>query len=281
MNEPITTYEPDNSLKKGYLYIFKEIFNELRKNRWLTYQLFKRDFFATYKQSFIGIFWALIIPLVSVATFVILNQSGLFSIGKMTVPYPIYAVLGLSFWQIFSTGLVASSNSLVKAGSMITQINFSKKSLVIASAGQSIVSFSIQFVFLMALFLYYQFTPNITILLIPVIILPALLLTLGLGLLLSIVNGVIRDVGNVVSLLMTFLMFLTPVLYARPETGILAKITNINPLHYLVSGGRDLVLRGTISEPQGFLISSLFSCVIFVLCLIIFHLTETRICERV
>jgi lipopolysaccharide transport system permease protein len=279
--DQVITYEPDNSIRKGYRSVFTEIISELKENRWLIYQLFKRDFYATYKQSFIGIFWALIIPLASLATFVILNRSGLFSVGKINVPYPIYAILGLSFWQLFSTGLVASSNSLVKAGSMITQINFSKKSLVIASAGQSIVSFSIQFVFLMALFLYYQFTPNITILLIPVIILPILLLTFGLGLLLSIVNGVIRDVGNVVSLLMTFLMFLTPVLYARPETGILAKITNINPLHYLISGGRNLVLRGTISEPQGFLISSLFSVLIFVLCLIIFHLTETRICERV
>jgi len=277
----ITSYEPDNSTKKGYRSVFTEIASELKENQWLIYQLFKRDFFATYKQSFIGIFWALIIPLTSLATFVILSRSGLFSVGKISVPYPIYAILGLSFWQLFSTGLVASSNSLVKAGSMITQINFSKKSLIFASAGQSIVSFSIQFVFLMALFLYYQFTPNITILLIPVIILPILLLSLGMGLILSIVNGVIRDVGNVVSLLMTFLMFLTPVLYARPETGILAKITNINPLHYLVSGGRDLVLRGTISEPQGFLISSLFSVVIFVLCLILFHLTETKICERV
>jgi lipopolysaccharide transport system permease protein len=277
----ITSYEPDNSTKKGYRSVFTEIASELKENQWLIYQLFKRDFFATYKQSFIGIFWALIIPLASLATFVILSRSGLFSVGKISVPYPIYAILGLSFWQLFSTGLVASSNSLVKAGSMITQINFSKKSLIFASAGQSIVSFSIQFVFLMALFLYYQFTPNITILLIPVIILPILLLSLGMGLILSIVNGVIRDVGNVVSLLMTFLMFLTPVLYARPETGILAKITNINPLHYLVSGGRDLVLRGTISEPQGFLISSLFSVVIFVLCLILFHLTETKICERV
>ncbi len=277
----ITTYEPNNSIKKGYRSVFAEIVSELKENQWLIYQLFKRDFFATYKQSFIGIFWALIIPLASLATFVILNRSGLFSVGKISVPYPIYAILGLSFWQLFSTGLVASSNSLVKAGSMITQINFSKKSLIFASAGQSIISFIIQFVFLMALFLYYQFTPNIAILLIPVIILPILLLTLGLGLILSIINGVIRDVGNVVSLLMTFLMFLTPILYVKPETGILAKITKINLLHYLVSGGRDLVLKGAISEPQGFLISSLFSVVIFVLCLIIFHLTETRLCERV
>lgn len=281
MNQKITVYQPDNSIRKGYGSVFAEIGSELSQNKWLIYQLFKRDFFATYKQSFMGVFWALIIPLVSVATFVILNRSGLFSIGKIDVPYPIYAVLGLSFWQLFSTGLVASSNSLVKAGSMITQINFSKKSLVFASAGQSVVSLGIQFIFLIPLFIIYQVTPNIGILLLPIVILPILLLTLGLGLIFSILNGVIRDTGNVISLLMTFLMFLTPVLYAKPETGILAKITKINLLHYLVSGARDLTLRGTMSEPQGFLISSVISLVIFVMCLVVFHLTETRICERV
>ncbi|MBU4305805.1 MAG: ABC transporter permease, partial [Candidatus Omnitrophica bacterium] len=62
----VITYEPDNSLKKGYGNIFGEIFNEIINNRWLIYQLFRRDFLALYKQSFIGILWAFIIPLISV-----------------------------------------------------------------------------------------------------------------------------------------------------------------------------------------------------------------------
>ena len=57
MSEEIITYEPDNSLKKGYFSIFSEIFNEIKDNRWLTWQLFKRDFLALYKQSFFGVFW--------------------------------------------------------------------------------------------------------------------------------------------------------------------------------------------------------------------------------
>jgi lipopolysaccharide transport system permease protein len=281
MTETITTYEPDNSLKKGYLSIFSEIFNELKKNRWLTYQLFKRDFFAVYKQSFIGVLWALIIPLVSVGTFIVLNQSGVFTIGDINVPYPIYAILGMAFWQLFATGLVASSNSLVAAGSMITKINFSKKSLVIASMGQSIVSFLIQFVLVSILFVYYWIAPSIAILLIPITIIPIMLLTLGLGFILSLLNGIVRDIGNILSVLMTFLMFLTPVLYAKPTTGILATITNYNPLYYLVSVPRDLVLMGTTSEWTGFLIASIISVIIFTMCLIIFHLTETRVAERV
>jgi lipopolysaccharide transport system permease protein len=281
MKDSIITYEPDNSLKKGYLSVFTEIYNEIKANRWLTYQLFKRDFLAVYKQSFIGIFWALIIPLISIGTFIILNKSGVFSIGNINVPYPIYAILGLAFWQLFSTGLIASSNSLVKAGSMIVKINFSKKSLIIASTGQSIISFLIQFIMLCILFIYYRIPPNIKILFIPLLIIPVMLLTFGIGFILSLINGVMRDVGNALSTLITFLMFVTPVLYAKPTTGILSKMTNYNLLHYLISTPRDLILTGRTAEWKGFSISCIISCIVFVICLVTFHLTETRVAERI
>ena len=255
--------------------------NELKKNRWLIYQLFKRDFLAVYKQSFIGSFWALIIPLVSVGTFIILNRSGIFNIGDIDVPYPIYAILGMAFWQLFSTGLIANANSLIAAGTMITKINFSKKSLVIASLGRSIVSFLIQFILVIFLFICYGIAPNTAILLLPIIIIPILLLTLGLGFIASLVNGVVRDIGNILGLLLTFLMFLTPVLYAKPRIGVLASASKYNPLYYLVSVPRDLVLTGTSFELSGFFVMSVISIIIFMVCLIIFHLTETRVAERI
>lgn len=281
MRETITTYEPDNSLKKGYLSIFSEIYKEFKENWWLTYQLFKRDFLAIYKQSFLGVLWALIVPLAGVGTFIMLNQAGILSVGDIGVPYAIYAILGMNFWLLFSTGLVASSNSLISAGDMITKINFSKKSLVIASIGRSLVSFLIQFVLVISLFIFYDFTPSVSILLVPLFILPLILLTLGLGFILSLLNGIIRDIGNALSLSMTFLMFLTPILYAKPTTGMLAHITTYNPLYYLISVPRESILMGTASEWSGFLISSILSIIIFTICLLVFHLTETRVTERI
>lgn len=281
MPETIVTYEPDNSLKKGYLSIFREIFSEIKKNRWLTYQLFKRGFVTTYKQSFFGILWAFIVPFVSVGTFVVLNISGLFIIGNISVPYPIYALLSMAFWQLFSTGLVACSNSLVTAGSMITRINFSKKALIIASFGQSLFSFLIQFAMVAILFVFYGVAPPVTILLVPVVMIPIMLLTLGLGFIVSLLYGIIRDIANVLSLFLTFLLFLTPVLYAKPLTGILVQISKYNVLYYLISVPRDMILFGMFSEWEGFLISSILSAIIFSLCLVAFHLTETRIAERI
>lgn len=281
MVEEVTTYEPDNSIKKGYLNIFIEIINELKRNRWLTFQLFKRDFLTIYKQSFIGIFWAFIIPLVSVGTFIVLNRSGVFSFGEIDVPYPIFAILGVAFWQLFSTGLIASSNSLVKAGRMIVKINFSKKSLVIASVGQSLIAFLVQFLLVGILFIVYGISPTLYILLFPLFMIPLLLFTLGLGFILSLLNGIMRDIGNILSMLMTFLMFLTPVLYARPKSGFLGQITTYNPLYYLVSAPRELILKGYIEHVNGFIVSVFISLFIFIICLVIFHLTETRVAERI
>jgi lipopolysaccharide transport system permease protein len=281
MRDSIKIYESDNSIKFGYSGLFREILEEIYQNRWLTYQLFRRDFFALYKQSLMGVFWAIVVPVISVATFLLLSQSGIFNIGDISVPYALYAILGMSIWQIFATGLLACSNSLVNAGSMITKINFSKKSLVIASTGQALISFSIQFGLFLILCIYFQFVPNIAIILIPLLIIPIYFLSLGLGFLFSLVNGVIRDVGNLVSFLLTFLMLLTPILYVKPMEGVLLVITEFNPLFYLTTVPRDLILFGKISEFKGFIFSTFFSIAVFIVCLLVFHLTETRVTERI
>lgn len=275
------TYEPDNAIKQGLLTIFKTIFLEIKQNRWLIYQLFKRDFLAIYKQSFMGFLWAVIIPLVSVGTFILLNRSGIFKLGKMNTPYPLFAVLGMALWQLFAAGLLAGANSLVKAGAMIVKINFSKKSLVIAAMGQSLISFLVQLILAGVLFIYYGRTPAPAALLFPILVLPILLLTLGLAFILSILNGIMRDIGNIISIFITFFMFLTPVLYPKPAAGLLAQITRYNPLYYLVAAPRDLVLSGKTTEWPGFWISAAVSLVIFIFCLFVFHLTETRVTERI
>jgi len=281
MPDCFKTYEPDNSLKKGRFALMVEIYNELINNKWLTYQLFKRDFIATYKQSIIGIAWAFIIPIVSVGSFIILNRSGVFSAGIITVPYPIYAVLGTAIWQLFATGLILSTNSLVKAGSMVVKINFSKKSLVIAAYAQAIIPFLIQFILVMILLGIYGIIPSKMFFLLPFLIIPVILFSFAMGLILSLLNAVLRDIGNILSVLVTFLMFLTPIFYSKPNNGILSIITRYNPLYYLISIPRDILVTGTFVHIKGFFICSLISFVFFVLCIITFHITEVRIAERV
>lgn len=287
METEMTTYEPDNSLKKGYLAAFAEILDELVRIRWLTYQLFKRAAFAVYKQSFTGVLMIFLGPVIFVGTFAILKNSGKFDVGTISAPYPIFAILGITCWRLFQGGLVASTGSLAAEGAMITRINFSKKSLVLASAGQTIMSFLITLILVIALFVFYRITgryaysPRIGVLWFPVSLIPLFLLTIGLGFILALLNAVMRDIGNVISSFLTFLMLLTPVLYAKPESGFLKQLSEYNPLYYLISAPRDLVLTGGITEWRGFLISGILSIVVFIVCIFLFHLTETRISERI
>lgn len=274
-------YVPDNELRKGYWSIFKNIWTEIRQNRWLIWQLCKRDVIAQYRQSFVGIFWAVLIPLLSVGTFAVLNRSGIFKITAIQIPYPLFAIFGLMNWQIFSTGLVNSSEALVKAGSMIVKINVSKKSLVIAAFLQSFVAFLIQFVLLLALYLIYGLPPSARIILLPFLLAPLVFMTLGLGLIFSILNGIMRDVAKLVSVILTFVLFLTPVLYAKPGHGLLATVTRFNPLYYLVCFPRNYILLDDWSDLHGYLGWSLLAIVVFFFFLLVFHLAETRVTERI
>ena len=91
----------------------------------------------------------------------------------------------------------------------------------------------------------------------------------------------VRDVGAILSYLMIFLLFITPVFYAPPTEGFLATLTTYNPLYYLISVPRDLLLFGTTGEGLGFMITSMIAPILFLICWIVFHLAGFRIAERI
>jgi lipopolysaccharide transport system permease protein len=274
-------YEPERSIKQGYIALWKEIITDARESKWLIRQLFIRDFKAMYSQSLLGVFWAIIIPLITLATFIVLRSSGLFNVGTIEIPYPIYALLGLIFWQLFVTGILQSTNSLTSAGTMIRKINFPREALVFASFGNTIVSFLIQIVVVFILFGIYGFVPNWKFVLFPLMVIPIILLTCGLGFIFSIINGVIRDLGRILGLGLTFLLFITPILYEIPESGFVSTLARVNPLFYLSITPRDIAITGMIIYPLGYFISCALSVFIFFFCWMAFHLTENRIAERV
>lgn len=257
------------------------MFQSLIRSRGLIWRLFLRDFSAKYKQSAFGILWAVINPVVTVGIFVFLNKSGVFNIGETNVPYPAFALVGLTVWSLFATGLVACSNSIVNAGVMVTKINFPKSSLIMSSIGQAVVEFIVRFFLTMTVFFIYEVTPSWKAVFFPLVAAPMFLLTLGLGFFLSLLTGVFRDTVNIVTLITTFLLFLVPVLYPAPETGMFAAVNVWNPLSYIIEASRDIVFLGKFNHSAGFWYSTLFSLVVFVFSWRFFHIVEPKIAERI
>lgn len=280
-NNKTKIYCPDRVLNLGFFAIWQEIFSSLMQSRGLIWRMFLRDFRAKYRQSFLGIFWAVLNPLVTVGVFVFLNKSGVFNIAQMDIPYPAFALVGLTVWALFATGLTACSNSIISAGTMITKINFPKSSLVIAAMGQALVDFCVRLLLTVIVFIIFKVSPAWTVIFLPFAAIPLFLLTLGLGFFLALLNGVFRDTANITILLTTFLLFLVPVLYPAPDSGIFAAVNRWNPLSHLITTCRELVFIGEISDPAGFIYSCLFSIVIFLFFWRFFHIVEPKIAERV
>lgn len=278
-------YTPSGVLPEGGAGLFrveKMMFNELLSSRELTCRLFLRDFKARYRQSALGVLWAFFMPVVTVAMFLLMRNSGIVTIPDTGIPYAIYAITGLSIWGLFTSGVSASAGSLVNAGSMVVKINFPKVSLVLSACIHGVVDFCIRLILLGALFFYYGMAPSMPMGCLAILALvPLFLLTLGLGCMLSLISVLFRDVGNIINLVFSGILLCSPILYPLHEGSFLARINHWNPLNYLINVPRDLLLKGQTADLQPFLIASMLSLLLFLLCWRLFYLAQTKIAERV
>ncbi len=273
-------YTPDGHLGFG-LAAWREMVDELVKSRELVYRLFLRDFTARYRQSVLGVVWAVLPVVMTVGVFWYLNRAAILPVQKTALPYPLYVLLGTTVWQVFASGLTAATQSLVSAGNLITKINFPRETLVFAAFGQSLVEFGIRVVLICLGFLIWQVTPHWTIILVPVVLLPLCLLTVGVGFITALANGVMRDVGQIVTALLMFGMFLAPVVYPPATAGPGKLLTWLNPVSPFLIATQDLATRGVLSHPVELAVSSAVGVLAFLLGWRVFHLTEPRIAERV
>ncbi|MFC1711958.1 ABC transporter permease [Patescibacteria group bacterium] len=259
---------------------FKGMVKNIIDSKELIWQLFLRNFKSRYKQSFLGWAWIFLLPIVTMGTFLLLNMSGVIKIGDIPAPYPIYGLLGVSIWGIFSNGWLSLTDSITSAEQLVTKINFPKESLVISSYGHVVVDFLIRLLLVLIVFLVYGLRPSLLLSFFPIFILPLILLTLGLGFITSVLNVIVRDTKKIISVGMNFFLFLMPIMYTIPEKGLLSVVNKYNPIYFLINTPRDVIISGNINNPVGFVISAVFSLFIFFIGWYIFYISQFILGEK-
>ena len=278
---PITIYEPDHILKTG-IRIWPEMFKELSEHRELTWSLMVRDISARYKQSALGILWAVLMPLVMLAIFMWVKGKNILPIGDTLMPYAAFVFFGQMIWLLFSQGLINTAHSLVAAGSMLTKINFPREVLVFSAIGQTIFEFVIRIPLLVIIFIWSGFLPGPMVILTPIILLPLVILIVGLGFVLALFNALFRDVSSVLGISIQLGILVTPVFYPPPATMPYAFLINfINPVSGILNAARDLTTIGQMTDPLAYLFATISSLLIFFSGWRLFHLVEPRIAERI
>lgn len=274
-----TVYSADR-VQASILTLWKEMVRDLFAARELIGRLMYRDIATRYRQSFLSYLWAVIPPLVTVSIFAFLARQRVFNVGPTEMPYVVHALWGLTLWHLFAGILQATTQSLVAAGSLVTKINFTKEALVIAALGQPLLEFLIRLVPLIAVMAWYGFAPAPQSFLIPLIVIFVVLMALGLGFVLSIVNLVFRDVGNMIGVLMTFAIFLAPILYPPPTTAPFDLVNFLNPFSPLLIASQDLLVGGSLTYPYWLAAMCAFSIAVALTGWRLFRITMPKIAER-
>jgi lipopolysaccharide transport system permease protein len=229
---------------------------ELWLFRELVYFLTWRDVKVRYKQTALGAAWAILQPFLTMVVFSIFFGR-LAKVPSDGVPYPIFSYTGLLPWGLFTKALTDAGRSLVAHRSMITKIYFPRLAIPIASVLGGVVDFALAFIVLIGMMLYYNYAPNSTyhiqltpaVFTLPLFLLLAIITALGVGLWLSALNVLYRDINYIIPFLTQFWLFITPVAYPAsmiPEKWQL--IYALNPMTGVVEGFR-WALLGTVEAP--------------------------------
>ena len=229
--------------------------NELWEYRELVYFLTWRDVSVRYKQTALGISWAIIQPFFTMVVFS-LFFGRLAQVPSDGIPYPIFSYAALVPWTFFANGLIQASNSLVGSANLIKKVYFPRLAIPIATVLSGVIDFLLAFVVLLAMMLFYGVVPTINVLWFPLLLLLALVTSLGTGLWLSALNVQYRDVRYTVPFLIQLWMFITPVAYPSsliPEPW--RALYGLNPMVGVVEGFR-WALLGTTPAPSTILIAS-------------------------
>jgi lipopolysaccharide transport system permease protein len=226
-----TTIAPPNSWHDLNL-------SELWEFRELLYFFVWRDLKVRYKQTAIGAAWAILQPFMTMVVFSLFFGS-LAHIPSNGLPYPIFYYSALLPWMYFAGALQNATNTMVEHQRVITKVYFPRLLLPMSAVVSGLVDLAIGFVVFLGMMLYYGIKPGRAVLLLPFFLLLAVLTALGVGLWLSALNAIYRDVRYVLPFLVQFWMFASPVAY--PSSLVPARwrwLYGLNPMAGVIEGFR-------------------------------------------
>ena len=235
----VNEYSPASDLRhpKRLLY---QMFSDLWIGKGLAWRLFLRDTKAQYRQTLLGLLWIFLPPVATTFAFVLLNKGKLLSSPEgLSVPYPVFVLVGTLCWQAFADALNSPLRILTVSGSMLVKINFPRESLILSAMLHAGFNSFVRLIIIVPVFIYFDlfFHPSALMSLLPIFI----LLCMGtvIGVIISPFGMLFQDVQKSLPLLLNFWMLLTPVIYASPSGGLLGTIVKYNPVSPLVVIGRN------------------------------------------
>lgn len=273
-------YTPESSLRHP-LKLFNQMWQDLLASRELAWRLMVRDINSQYRQSLLGISWAFLPSIIMTIGFTLANEANVIQVGKTDLPYPAYVMFSTVLWQTFVEALNAPLQAVMLAKPLLTKVNFPREALILAKLGEVFFNFAIKVILIVGVFIWFKVPITWNILLAPVAIVHLILLGTFIGLFLAPLGVLYQDISRGLTLITGFWLFITPIIYPVPKTGIFSLLVNFNPVTPLLVTARELATTGVISHPVEFWVVSILTFIGLILTWIVFRLAMPFVIERV
>ena len=258
-----------------------EVFREIFRYRELLWSLTLKQLKIRYKQTFLGIAWALFTPLAMMLIFTFIF-SRIAKISTADIPYLIFVYCGLLPWTFFSGSLSTATTVLVSNTNLITKVYFPREVFPLSIILSKFVDFCIASLILIGLMFFYRVNLHFTILFVPLVLLTQIMLMTGLSFLLSMGNLFYRDVKYIFDVVIVLWMFATSVIYPiNVESAVLQRILMLNPMTPIIDAYRALILKGTLPNLSYLGVAAAISIAIFFVGLFYFHRNEHLFAENI
>ena len=276
---PITVYTPDAALRRpGRL--FREMFADLGSSRSLSWRLATRDIKAQYRGSFLGLFWAVITPVFSAATWLFLQMFGIVKVADTDIPYPVYVFSGTMLWNIFTEALSMPLGQLNGSRGLLAKLNFPRESILVAGILKVLFGAGIKLAVLLPVIMAMGVFPDTHLLLFPLALAALILVGFTIGLLLAPLGMLYGDVGRVLPILTQVAMYTAPVLFAMPKEGLVRALFHLNFMTPVVLTARAWFTGSPSPMPLYFMGVLGASLVLLFFAWVVFRITMPAIIER-
>jgi lipopolysaccharide transport system permease protein len=269
-----------NSNKYSIKDILFSSFKGFKNSFYLAKQLAKRDINAQYRQSVLGVFWALVPVLINAFVWIFLQSTGAIEVSSTNIPYPLFVLVGTTVWSIFGECLNMSITSVKSNIAIITKINFEKEALITLGFIKLFFNLLIKFALIFFLMIYFRVVPTTSILYFLPLLLVTMLLFISIGTLITPIGVLYSDVSKLIPLALQILLYVTPVLYVMPKNGLLKIIMSLNPLTYIIVDLRNSLTGSNIEHWSFWIGASVVTLVLTVLAMIVYRISMPIITER-
>jgi len=236
---PLATriYTPESPLAHPAK-LWREMRQDLWAGRELAWRLAVRDISAQYRQSALGVLWALINPLTTTAVWLFLSTSRLVQVADTGLPYPVFVFTGTLLWSILIDSFNAPLGQVNSNRALLAKINFPREALILTGLYQTLFNAAIKLGILLLVLPFLGIHPGWGGLLIPVGVLALVLTGTAVGLAITPVGVLYGDIGRGIPLITQFLMYLSPVVFPLAATGWTGTLMRLNPLTPLILNAR-------------------------------------------